>query len=107
MEMRVAEAQMLFHGESSNRDYTIVTIHVCGVLLLQVLRFFLTCITTCALEHLAAFEDLYKDFGVWGCSLSSVAYLAQAAFSVTGQHWDEIVPKLGLLKLVTRVYKVL
>lgn len=106
MEMGVAEAQMLFCGEPSNREYTIVTTHVCGVLLLQVLHFFLTCITTCALEHLATFEDLYKDFDVCGCSLS-VAYLAQAAFAVADQHWDEIVPELVLLKLVTSVYKVL
>lgn len=68
MEMKVAEAQMLFYRESSNREHTIVTIH--GVLLLQVLHFFLTCITTCALEHLAAFEDLYKDFGLYGCSFA-------------------------------------
>lgn len=47
MEMGVAEAQMLFCGESSNREYTIFTTHVCVVLLLQVLHFFLTCITNC------------------------------------------------------------
>lgn len=107
MEIRVAETQMLFYGESSNREYAIVTIHVYGVLLFQLLHFFLTSITTCALEHLAAFEGLCKDFGACGCSLLSVAYLAQAAFSVADEHWDEIISKLVLLKLVTCVYKVL
>lgn len=67
----VAEVQTFFHGEPSNRDYTIGTIRISGVLLLQVLDFFLAYVTTCALQCLVTFKDLYKDSGVCGHSLGN------------------------------------
>jgi len=47
MEMSVAEVQTFFHREPSNRDCTIVTVHISGILLLQVLDFFLAYIDIC------------------------------------------------------------
>lgn len=70
--MNVAEVQTFFHGEPSDRDYTIATVHISGLLLLLVLACFLAYVTACALQRLLSLKDLYKDFGVCGHSLGNI-----------------------------------